>query len=154
MRLSKGLRTVALLEAAKGTLVLFAGLGLFSLAHHDLQHLAERLVSHTHLNPAAHYPHIFLDLASQLTETRLWLLAAAAVGYSLVRFIEAYGLWHKRHWGQWFAALSGAFYVPFELAELYRHPDWLSGGALALNSAIVAFMLYSLYRENTERLEA
>lgn len=146
MRLSDGLRTVALLEAAKGALVLLVGLGLLSLVHHDVQRFCERLISHLHLNPAAYYPRIFLDLAGQLTDARLWLMAAAAAGYSLMRFFEAYGLWYERRWAQWFAALSGGVYVPFELFELYKGVSWLSIGALALNVAIVAFMLYSIYR--------
>jgi len=151
MRLTDGLRTVALLEAAKGLVVLLVGLGLFSLVHRDVQSFAEKLIQHAHLNPAAHYPHIFLDLSQRITDTRLWQLAAAAAAYSAVRFIEAYGLWHARSWGQWFAALSGAVYIPFEIGELIRKPNWISVGALLLNAAIVAFMAYSLYRENLAR---
>lgn len=151
MRLTDGLRTVSLLEAAKGAVVLLVGLGLFSLIHQDVQSFAERLVLHAHLNPAAHYPHIFLDLSRQVTDTRLWQLAIAAAAYSLVRFIEAYGLWHRQRWGQWFAALSGGVYIPIELVELVKNPDWISVGALLLNTAIVAFMAYSLYREKPDR---
>ena len=39
---SKTLRTVALIEASKGTLVLLVGFGLLSLAHHDAQRIAEQ----------------------------------------------------------------------------------------------------------------
>lgn len=144
MHMSGALRTIALVEAGKGTLVLLAGFGLLSLIHHDLQRVAERLVVHAHLNPASAYPRIFLDLAKQLTDGRLLLLAAGAIAYALVRFIEAYGLWHARPWAKWFAALSGGIYIPFELFELYEHVSWISLGSLLLNVAIVAFMLYSV----------
>jgi len=144
MRLSSALRTVALIEAAKGALVLLVGFGLLSLVHHDVQRFAEGLIAHAHLNPAARYPRIFMDAASQLTDTRLLLLAAGAAGYCLVRFIEAYGLWYARGWAEWFAALSGGVYVPFELLKLYERVTWLSLGALMLNSAIVAVMLYCI----------
>jgi uncharacterized membrane protein (DUF2068 family) len=73
------------------------------------------------------------------------LIAAGAVVYSLGRFIEAYGLWAAKRWAQWVAALSAAIYVPFELFELYERVTWLSLGALTLNLAIVAFMLYRLF---------
>ena len=76
MRLSGALRTIALLEAAKGALVLLVGFGLLSLVHHDVQRAAEHLIAHTHLNPASRYPHIFIDVANQLTDTRLLLIAA------------------------------------------------------------------------------
>jgi len=145
MRLSSALRTVALLEAAKGALVLLLGFGLLSLIHHDVQRVAERLIAHAHLNPAARYPRIFIDVTNQITDARLLLIAAGAGVYSLVRFIEGYGLWYARRWAEWFAALSGGIYVPFELFELYERATWLSLGALMLNSTIVVFMLYSLF---------
>jgi len=71
-----GLRILALLEGAKGMLVLAAGLGLFALAHRDVQALAEELVKHFHLNPARRFPRIFLHLAANLADRRLWVLAA------------------------------------------------------------------------------
>lgn len=135
-----------MLEAAKGALVLLVGLGLLSLVHRDVQHAAERLVAHAHLNPAARCPRIFLDLASQLSDRRLLLLAAGAAVYAGVRFIEAYGLWLERRWAEWIAALSGAIYIPFELFELYQRVTLLSIAALILNLGIVGFMVFCLFR--------
>lgn len=146
MRLSSALRTVALVEGAKGILVLAAGAGLLSLIHRDVQGFAERLIAHAHLNPAARYPRIFLDLTAHLTDARLALLAAGAAAYASVRFAEAYGLWHARRWAEWLAALSAAIYVPFELLELHARVTWLSVAALALNVAIVALMLFAVAR--------
>ena len=146
MRLSQGLRTVAALEAAKGLVVLFTGFGLFALVHQDVQHFAETLVRHAHLNPASHTPRIFLEYAGKLDDARLLQLAAAALAYSGVRLVEAYGLWFDRAWGEGFAAASGAIYLSFELRELYERPSWLVAGLLALNLAVVAFMVYSLCR--------
>jgi len=150
MRFSNALRTVALIEAAKGALVLLAGFGLLSLIHHDLQRFAERLIAHFHLNPAAHYPRIFLEVAGELTDSRLLLIAAGAAIYSLARFIEAYGLWYARRWAEWFAAFSGGIYIPFELFELYERVTWLRLGTLALNAMIVSIMLYGVLRPKGE----
>jgi uncharacterized membrane protein (DUF2068 family) len=150
MPLSSGLRTVAVIEAAKGILVLLVGFGLLSLVHHDIQHFAERVITHFHLNPAAHYPHIFIEAASKLTDARLLLIAAGAAAYSLVRFIEAYGLWYARRWAEWFAALSGSIYVPIELFELYKRFTWLSLGALIVNLVIVVFALYCAFHTDAE----
>src|SRR5438552_7475661 len=103
-----GVRAVALFEAAKGALVLAAGLGLLALIHRDVQAFAERLVRMSHLDPASHYPRIFIDAASHVTSARLWLFAAAAAIYALVRGVEAYGLWMERRWAEWFALISGS----------------------------------------------
>ncbi|MGA9666167.1 MAG: DUF2127 domain-containing protein [Gallionella sp.] len=142
----KSVRAVALLEAAKGTLVILAGFGALSLVHRDAQRFAERLVAHLHLNPAKHYPQIFLDAAAQLTDARLWMLAAFAATYGLVRFVEAYGLWLERRWAEWFATVSGAIYVPFELYELVHRVSWISLGALVVNLLVVGLMIHALSR--------
>jgi len=58
-----------------------AGLGILSLVHKDVEVFAERLVRLSHLNPASRYPQIFVEAASRVTDTHLWLLAAAAALY-------------------------------------------------------------------------
>ena len=146
MQLSGALRTVALIEAAKGALVLLVGFGMLSLIGRDVEHFAERLITHSHMNPASHYPRIFLDFADRVTNTHLMLLAAGAAAYALVRFVEAYGLWHERTWAEWFAALSGGIYIPLEILRLHKHVNWISIALLTLNVAIVVFMLYCVFR--------
>jgi uncharacterized membrane protein (DUF2068 family) len=151
MHISRGIRTVALLEGAKGAVVLLAGFGLLSLVNRDVQRFAELLVTHTHLNPASHTPRVFLAFASRLDNARLWQLAAGAMAYSAVRLVEAYGLWYGRKWGEAFAAASGAVYVPFELRELVHRPGLLSLSLLAVNVGIVGYMLYSLRQRRSVR---
>lgn len=146
MQSSGALRTVALIEAAKGSVVLLAGIGALSFIHRDAQHFAERLVGHMHLNPASHYPRIFLEFADKVTDARLGFLAALAAGYALVRFIEAFGLWHERRWAEWFAAVSGAIYIPFEIFNLFRGHLWISLSALVVNVIVVGLVVNALYR--------
>lgn len=148
VQLLKTLRAVALIEATKGMLVILTGFGALSLIHRDVQQFAERLVGHLHLNPAKHFPQIFIEAASHLTDARLWTLAAFAAAYGLVRLIEAYGLWHGRRWAEWFAAASGAIYVPFELYELLHKTSWLALGTLAVNLLVVGLMLFALRRSH------
>src|SRR5688500_12308758 len=104
---SAALRSIAVFEGANGILVLVVGLSLFSLIHHDVQRLAEELVIHCHLNPARHYPRIFIHAVANVTDARLRLLALAAFIYGLVRLVEAYGLWRSRTWAKWFGFLTG-----------------------------------------------
>lgn len=144
MKVSKTLRAIAAYEAAKGLLVLLSGFGALALLHRDVQHIAEQLVAHLHLNAAKRFPKIFLDAAAQVTDSHLWLLAALAAGYALVRFVEAYGLWQERRWAEWFAALSAAVYLPFEVHEFLATASWIAAAALVLNLLVVALMVRAL----------
>jgi len=146
MRLFNTVRAVSVFEAAKGIVVLLAGFGALSLIHHHAQRVAEQLVGHLHLNPAKHYPRIFLDTAAHVTDARLWLLASLAAAYALVRFVEAYGLWRGRRWAEWFAAVSGSIYIPFEIYELSKGVTFVALSALVANLLIVGLMINALLR--------
>jgi uncharacterized membrane protein (DUF2068 family) len=137
-------RLVALFEALKGLLVLAAGSGVLALLHDDLHALALRLVEHAHLNPASHYPRIFIDAASHVGETQLLLLALGALAYAALRLVEAWGLYHACAWAEVLAAASGAIYLPFELYGLVTRPDLLHAVLLLANAAAVAVMLVAL----------
>ncbi|RYY72055.1 MAG: DUF2127 domain-containing protein, partial [Comamonadaceae bacterium] len=77
-----------------------------------------------------------------------------AAGYSLLRFVEAYGLYRERVWAEMLAAVSGAIYVPFEVMALWRAPTWLHGALLALNLGVVAIMLGALRRRRSRAQRA
>ena len=143
---NRAVEAVAFFEAFKGAVVLVVATGLTLLMHRDLHAIAERLVAHTHLNPASRYPQIFLEAVDHLQNTHLSLLALGAAAYSALRFLEAYGLFRRAAWAEVLAALSGAIYVPFEIANLLRHFTWLSLGALVLNILVVLVMLAALMR--------
>jgi uncharacterized membrane protein (DUF2068 family) len=128
-------------EAAKGILVLLVGLGLLSLIHHDVGELAAHFVRRLHLNSSRHYPHIFLAAAARVTDAKLWALAAGAAAYANVRLVEAYGLWHRRVWAEWFAILSGSIYLPWELYEAGRHGTLSRWGLFLLNLTIVLYLV-------------
>ena len=146
---SSTLRGVAIFEAAKGLLVLLGGIGLFELIHHNVQHMAEQLIAHTHLNPANGYPRIFLDLASKITDGKLFVLAFFALAYALIRLAEAYGLWFERRWAQWLGAISGGIYVPIEIYELFHQASTMKFVALVVNVAIVIFLARRLAHQKT-----
>lgn len=144
MHWSRAIRSVAVLEAAKGALVLLTGFGVLALLHRNVHTLAVELLTHAHLNPASHYPAIFLDAVAHVTDARLWLYAFGALAYSVLRFLEAYGLWHTRTWAEWLAAVSGGIYVPIEIADLIKAPSWLGAGVLLVNLLVVGLMLQSV----------
>ena len=98
------LRVIALMEAVKGFIVFGAGFGMLSLLHRDVRQVAVALVTRLHLDPERHFAGVFLNAASTLTDARLWGLAALALAYSALRWIEAYGLWLDRRWASWLGA--------------------------------------------------
>ena len=140
--IDRGIKTVALFEALKGVIVFIAGIILIRLVHDDLQAAAERLIRHMHLNPLRFFPHLFLEGVSKINPSRLSAFAAFAFFYSCVRFVEAFGLWRLKAWAEWFAIISGAIYIPFEVIGLFRHATLLKGSIFIFNLIIVLYLIY------------
>ncbi len=141
-----GLRTVAIFEALKGSLVLVLGVALVAV-HSHLQELVENLLYHLHIDFDRRVGHMVLNAATTISDARWWAIGAAIGMYSSVRFIEAWGLWNRRVWAEWFALLSGALYLPFELLKVIERADWDRIAVLAINLVIVLYMLWIRVQE-------
>jgi len=145
-RTADGVRLVALFEAAKGAVVLLAGFGVLAALHDGAARIVDELARHAHLNPARGVPRIFAAYASDLDNPQLRLLAAGAFAYVAVRAVEAYGLWNRRRWAEWFSAIGGLVYVPFELYELAHGVTALKLLTLAINLVVVGVIVLALRR--------
>jgi uncharacterized membrane protein (DUF2068 family) len=144
---------VASVEFIKGLIVLLAGFGVLSLVHRDAWDVAENFLEWLKISPDSQYAQVFLNLADQVTDAKLWAVALGAAAYSTLRFVEAYGLWRERAWAEWLALISGAIYLPFEVYEVVRRPDWIRFTILAVNLAVVLFMAY-LRMQGRTRMES
>ena len=144
-------RGIALLEAAKGLLVLAAGFGLISLLHQDVQAAAIRLIANLHLHPGHKYVDVFINAASQVTDKQLWSFAGLALVYSAFRLCEGYGLWRERAWAEWLALGSGMVYLPIEMYELVLKFTWLRVSVLTVNLLIVVLVALVLWRSLKSR---
>lgn len=51
-------------------------------------------------------------------------------------------MWKERAWAEWLALVSGAIYLPFEIYELARRPDWIRLVIFLVNLAVVVYMAY------------
>jgi uncharacterized membrane protein (DUF2068 family) len=142
-----GLRTVAAFEAAKGLLVVVL-LILLLAVHNRIEDYAEDLLFHLHIDFDHHFAQRFLRSASWLSDSPLWTVTIGATVYASVRFVEAWGLWNRRVWAEWFALLSGAIYLPFELLKVAEKATWEHVGILATNVVIVLYMLFIRIRES------
>jgi uncharacterized membrane protein (DUF2068 family) len=136
----KGVRTVATIEFTKGIIVVLAGLGVFSIRNRNIWGVAESFLEFFHVNPYHHYVGVFIDLVSKVSDVHLWKIAVVASVYTILRFVEAYGLWYALPWAEWLAIASGAIYIPFEIADLLRRPSPFRVLVIVVNLFIVLYM--------------
>ena len=146
-RLQKGIHAVAVFEGVKGALVLAAGFGLLRLLHKDVHMIVCEFITHIHLNPVQKYPKIFIDLADNITDSKLWFFASFALIYSAFRFIEGYGLWKEKTWAEWLAVISGTIYLPVEIYEIGVKISFVKILALAANFVVLGVVAYVLIQK-------
>jgi len=143
----RALQAIATFEGIKGIAALAATLGLLSLLHHDIRHLATELIGHFGMDPAARYPSIFLHYADILSDENRRNVALIGVAYVSLRFVESYGLWNNRAWATWLGAVSGALYIPLEIRHLVLHQSLMNGAVLAGNIFVVAYLVAQIWRK-------
>ncbi|MGH9622781.1 MAG: DUF2127 domain-containing protein, partial [Bryobacteraceae bacterium] len=60
--------------------------------------------------------------------------------YASARFTEAWGLWHRRAWAEWFAIFSGFLYLPWEILAIVKRTDWETIAVLCINLVVILYM--------------
>lgn len=147
----KVLRAVATVEVSKGIVVLLTAIAVLWLLDKDTSDIAYGLLRLLHISPDHRFARAFLRWADTLTDRKLWAIAAVAMTYSTLRFVEAYGLWGARPWAEWVALVSGALYVPIEIREIIRRPTTFHFGLLIGNIAVVLYMAYLRWQDHKAR---
>ena len=67
-----------------------------------------------------------------------WLLAA----YGVLQIVEGIGLWGGWRWAEYLAAVATTLFIPLELYEIIHHATVLKVGALVVNVAAVAYLVF------------
>ncbi len=138
----RGLRTVASVEFLKGVIAAGAAVGLLIIRNKDIWDIADRVLEFLHINTDWHFAQVLLDFADQVTSGQITTIAMVAFMYAGLRFVEAYGLWKTKVWGEWLAIFSGLVYLPFEIQALVRGSTPFRWGALIVNVVLVAYVAY------------
>lgn len=73
--------------------------------------------------------------------SRLTLVAALLAGYAAIEAVEAVGLWLLARWGEYFAAVATAVFLPLEVRELAKGVTLTRAGAFTINLAAVLYLL-------------
>jgi len=139
-----GLRGVALFEALKGVLAIAGAWWILTLRHKDLLRVAEHMLRRFHIAPDHHFAIAFMRFAETINGRDLRVVILLVLIYAAIRFTEAAGLWLEKEWAEWFALISGGVYIPFEILELFHHPNGPKWAILLINLIIVLYMAWLL----------
>ncbi len=138
-----GLHVIAIVEALKGALAVFAASGLELLGPAPLQHWVHLLIAKFQLDP----DHGAMAwLAGAINPDSVHLAAGVALAYGLLHLLEAWGLWRAKRWASWLGCLGAALYLPFDIQAAFRHPGWLSATVVLINLIVVWVLGRDLFK--------
>ena len=90
-------------------------------------------------------------LVRAATSRRVHVLVYALLGDSLLSAAEGLALRAGRWWAPWLVVIATALLLPWELWALVRHPRWGRVVILAINLAVVTYLLREVIREHRAR---
>lgn len=138
-----GLHVIAVVEAVKGALAVFAASGLELLGPAPLQRWVHELIVRFQLDP----DHGAMAwLANAISPHSVHFAAAAVLAYGALHLLEAWGLWRAKAWASWLGCLAAAAYLPFDIYALFRHPGWLSAAVVLINLIVVWVLGRDLFK--------
>lgn len=137
-----GIRAIAIFELVKGFIGLIVAVTLMFLLHKDLELIAQNVLEYLHIDPTGHFAEMFVERASHVNESNIIIFIVLAFVYTIVRLVEAYGLWYLRAWAEWFAIISGCIYLPIEIYKIFQKPSLMHFLIFIGNVLIVIYLIY------------
>jgi len=138
---SKTLLLIALFKLTKGILLLLVGIGALKLMHRDVADTITHWVDILRVDPDNRYIHRLLARALLVTPAQLRAASAGTFIYSALLLTEGMGLLFRKRWAEYFTIISTAGLIPLEIYELIHHLTAAKIVILAVNFAIVAFLI-------------
>jgi uncharacterized membrane protein (DUF2068 family) len=142
------LRLIAAERIIRGVLLVAAGVYLLFHVNRDFGRLAERVLRAIDLDPRRPYLHRLVAYLHHLHASEIRVAAIFALGYGVLELVEGTGLWLDQLWAEYLTVIATSLLIPLEIYELVRRPTLLKAGGLAVNVAIVAYLVYLLRRRS------
>lgn len=138
------MRVIAAFKLLKAGLLIALGVGAFKILHKDKAALVEHWIEAFRLDPANRFVDAAIAKASNLGPEQIKKLGLGSFLYAGLFLIEGVGLWLLKPWAEWVTVTITSSLVPIEIYEIYRHPSAMKVGVLAINVAIVVYLIYHI----------
>ena len=148
------LKLIAVERTVRGLLLVAAGIYLFFHLHTDFGRKADSIIRAVELDPRRHFLHRIVAYLHHLHASDIRIIAFGALGYGALELVEGVGLWLDQLWAEYLTVVATSLLIPVEIYELFRHPSVWKAGGLAVNVAIVAYLVWGLWRRRESRRPA
>ena len=143
-----GLMLIGLFKLAKAIFFFCIGAGAVHLLHKDVGDEVTRLALRLRFDPESRLVALLLQKADLIDAHRLRQISVGTFGYSALALTEGIGLLLEKVWAEYLTLILTVSFLPWELFELFRKPDWFRLSLLIINLAVLAYLVWLLRRKN------
>jgi uncharacterized membrane protein (DUF2068 family) len=133
----RGLRAIVLVTV---------GLVLVTHPHADWASEVSQLAQRLGLDPKDNWIQRLMNDVRKVNTNQDVVFGAIALAYGALEAAESYGLWTRKRWGEWLTVVATSLLLVPEVWELSKSATLLKVGALLVNLAVVAYLLWRLRR--------
>lgn len=132
---------IGLFKLVKVASLVIVGIGAIKLLHRDVATSVTHWVEALRLDPDNQYIHRGLSRVFRITPKQLRELSAGTFIYAGLYLTEGIGLLMRKHWAEYFTTISTMLFIPIEVYEMFRRFTWMKVGLIAVNVAIVWYLI-------------
>ncbi|HEV3202493.1 MAG TPA: DUF2127 domain-containing protein [Bryobacteraceae bacterium] len=141
-----GLLLIALFKLVKGILLVAVGVGALKMLHRDVAAAVAYWVDTLRVDPDNRFIHRLVERAFSVNPKQLKELSIGTFFYASLLLTEGVGLLFRKGWAEYFTVITTSVFIPLEVYELARRFTFTRLGVLALNAAIVWYLVRRLRR--------
>jgi uncharacterized membrane protein (DUF2068 family) len=145
-----GPRTLALIAAfkfVKAILLVVLAFALFHLRNPEASAHFGKWLSTLSVATGHEFVSRGIDRLLGLSPHTIGVFSAIALIYAALYAVEGFGLWLNVRWAKYLTVISTSLFIPVEIWEMIRHFTPMKLLALAINVAIVAYLVWLLRAE-------
>lgn len=144
---------IGVFKLLQAMLFILLGFGAMRLLHKDLMEVAEHFVLALRFDPEGHFINLFLEKVALIDPHRLKQISAVVFSIAALDLIEGTGLVLEQAWAEFVTLVLTASFLPWEFFEVLRHGTWIRLVLLAINLAVVAYLVYFVQQRMRQRRE-
>lgn len=146
----RGLLMIGLFKLGKAIFFFALGLGAIHLLHKDLADEVLRLATALKFDPESKLVTLVMEKVDMIDAHRLLQISFATFAYSALALTEGIGLMMEKVWAEYLTLILTVSFLPWELYELARHPNWFRLSLLIINLVVLGYLIWLLRRKKID----
>jgi len=139
------LTLIAIFKIAKALLLVAGGVVALKLLHPWEANRVWRWIAEV---PVEGERRLFARALAMVTTKSSAGVAVAAFAYAALFFVEGIGLFLRKRWAEWLTIVATASLIPFEIYELLQRVTAMKIALLAINIAVVIYLIARVRRRS------